>query len=252
MITRVVLTLEAADGKTPNIFWAYNLYSELLKKADPGFAEYLHETGLKPLSQYLRPQKNTPRAQWVVNLLTDEAAEIFLPALMEPDKFFVEKQNCPLKVIDRREDKKISEDELVQQYFFAEEPQPRAQINLLTPCAFKTEGGYAVFPSPGLLVNSAVNKWNSFAQNTVIDDEEGIAQLVDSARITGYNLRSFRYQIKGVQIPSFTGYMTLSVRGPAPMLRLFNLLTGSAEFTGLGIKCALGMGAVQTDGKGER
>ncbi len=251
MITRVVLTLEAMDGKIPNIFWAYNLYAELLKKAEPGFAEYLHETGLKPLSQYLRPQKNTPRAQWVVNLLTDEAAEIFLPALLEPDEFFVEKQNCVLKVIEKRADKKTSEDELLKQHYFEEEPQARVQINLLTPCAFKTEGGYAVFPSPALIINSAVNKWNSFAQNTAISDEEGTAQLVDSAKITGYNLRSFRYQIKGVQIPSFSGYMTLSVRGPAPMLRLFNLLMGSAEYTGLGIKCALGMGAVQTDGKVE-
>lgn len=251
MITRVVLTLEATDGKTPNMFWAYNLYADLLKKADPAFADYLHETGLKPLSQYLETQKNSPRAQWVVNLLTDEAAEIFLPALLESDEFFVEKQNCSLKVVEKRIDTQVKEDELVRQHFFAEKPQSRVQINLLTPCAFKTQDGYAVFPSPGLIINSAVNKWNSFAQNTVIADEEGIAQLVDSARIVGYNLRSFRYSIKGVQIPSFTGYMTLSVRGPAPMLRLFNLLMGSAEFTGIGMKCTLGMGAVATGDKGE-
>lgn len=252
MITRVQLDLTAADGQTPNMFWAYNLYADLLKKLKPAAVDCLHETGLRPLSQCFLPQKNSPRARWLVNLLTDEAAEIFLPVLLNTSEFYVEKQGCALTVQDKRVVAQTSEDELIQRCFFDEEPLARLHVGFLSPCSFKTEGSYAVFPTPALLINSAVNKWNSFARQTLIDDEQGIRQLVVSTRITGYRLQSFRYSVKGAQIPSFTGGVTLSVRGPAPMLRLFNLLLGSAEFTGIGIKCALGMGAVRIGEKEEK
>lgn len=244
MITRVVLTMETVDGRPPSMYWSYNLYAQLLRGVDEQYAAALHDTGLKPISQYLQTQKNTPRARWVVNLLTEQAREAFLPVLMSTTDWPVEKQGAVLRVIDIDASTVIEEADLVERNFREGPPPTRVKLELLTPCAFKTEGEYAVFPSPRLIVQSAVAKWNALARDTEIADEQGVEDLIAGVRINGYALRSCRYAVKGVWIPSFAGTLNLSVRGPAPMCRLFGMLTDTLPYTGLGIKCALGMGAV--------
>lgn len=245
MIKRLVLSLETQDKRSPVSFWAYNLYAELLKNIDPAAAEELHQSGLKPLSQCLLTQKGSPVAKWQVNLLNEEACEIFLPALEKTQSYYIEKQDCTLNLTDFKLESQTDEAELVNQIFSSPTAPLGAEIRFLSPAAFKSEEKFVTFPSVDLIVNSALNKWNALAQNTLIRDEEGISQLIEACLIRNYSLSSFSYPIKGLWIPSFTGRLELSVKGPAPMRRLFALLMTSLGYTGLGAKCALGMGGVE-------
>jgi CRISPR-associated endoribonuclease Cas6 len=244
MLKQIRLTMKPPAGQKPNVFWAYNLYGALMQKIDPHYADFLHTTGFKPINQYIYTKKNDENIYWTVNLIGKEAAEAFLDILMNTNSVTLEHHQTELQVVGREMTKEASEMELVQKYLLEDEAKASVTISTLTPCAFRSNDSYVIIPSPGLIINSAVQKWNAFATEVAISDEEAVRQIIDATKITAYKLKSFQYHFKGVKIPSFYGDVTLSMRGPEPMLRLFNLLMHYLEFSGLGIKCSLGMGGV--------
>ena len=60
--------------------------------------------------------------------------------------------------------------------------------------------------------------------------------------MTDYNLRTTRYPLKNVRIPSFAGSVVLESRLAQPMQEIWKLLLHTAQYTGIGIKTTLGMG----------
>ncbi len=119
-------------------------------------------------------------------------------------------------------------------------------LRLLTPTTFKTEGRYAVFPTAALILYSAAAKWSALGLNASVEDEEALRQMEEHTAFTGYRLHSAYYGMKGVRVQAFTGSVTLSARGPEPMLHLFDMLMNGLRFTGLGVKTSPGMGGVET------
>ena len=63
-----------------------------------------------------------------------------------------------------------------------------------------------------------------------------------------------RFHLEGTSIPAFMGHMEVHINGPQPLVNLIHLLLRYGEYAGVGIKTAMGMGAMRiTDkGKGER
>ena len=51
--------------------------------------------------------------------------------------------------------------------------------------------------------------------------------------------------MEGIRIPAFLGTVTLKIDGPQQMVNLIHLLLRFGEFSGVGIKCAMGMGAIE-------
>lgn len=245
MIMQVRIKLETVDGKIPNQFWSYNLYSCLMSKLKIEYGDYLHLAGIKPINQYLITSRNSKEAEWVINLLGDEAISEFLPILDTEKSYFIEKQSCEMKVRSFEIVKNINETELAKEFLLTAPAPTKRTINLITPCSFKTNEQYAIFPTSELILKSAVLKWNSFSKEIAIEDEDAVRQLIENTRIIDYKLQSCQYHIKGIKIPSFIGYIGLSIRGPEPMKALFNLLICSLELSGMGIKCSLGMGGVK-------
>lgn len=244
MLKQIKITLKPYGEQKPNVFWCYNLYGALMQKIDPHYADFLHTTGLKPINQYVYSKKDDENLYWTINLIGQETSEVFMDVLMNTDSFMVEHHQAEMQVIGREITAETSEMELAEKYLVEDEGKKSITISTITPCAFRSNDSYAIIPSPGLIINSAVQKWNAFATEVAISDEEAVRQIIEATKITAYQLKSFQYHIKGVKIPSFYGDTTLSIRGPEPMVRLFNLLMHYLEFSGLGIKCSLGMGGV--------
>ena len=82
-------------------------------------------------------------------------------------------------------------------------------------------------------------------------DEDTLETLVQSTVVSRYHLRSATFSLEGVRIPAFMGEMTLRVAGTQTMANFANMLAQFAAYAGIGIKTALGMGAVEvlTDDK---
>ena len=74
--------------------------------------------------------------------------------------------------------------------------------------------------------------------------EEHLAQAV---KVTGYNLSLQQYSVGGAPIDAFKGRYRLLFRGTQSQNqnRIVALLAAYAEYAGIGVKTALGMGGVK-------
>ena len=75
--------------------------------------------------------------------------------------------------------------------------------------------------------------------------EDTLEQLTNSTEIVDYNLRSLRFGLEGVRIPSFLGKIRIRIHGSQTMINFANLLFHFGNYSGIGIKTALGMGSVR-------
>lgn len=242
MVRQVKIKLSVPSWeKAPSYSWAYALYGELVASIDGKYAQLLHNQGQTPLSQYLVNDKSSDCCRWTLNLF-GEASDAFIPVLSQKEEYRLTKFNTTLAVSNVEISETVTEEFLCRKYLAEDQPGREITISHLTPCSFKSEGSYAIFPSKELIIQSCVNKWNSLSKKYNLEDPQAIQHLTDHSRITKYNLRSTLFDIKGVKIPSFTGSVTLRVNGPQALMRLFNLIMSFGEYSGIGIKSALGMG----------
>lgn len=222
-----------------------------MQQIRPEYAEFLHEQGLKPYSQYCRRVEND--FFWVVQTLNDEAYdEIIVPLMSESfSDFFLESDSQTVKI----EEKIIeSTDFSVLIDRFYEESAPKYfKLDFVTPTAFKIDGRYVFFPDVYHIFASSMNKMNAISEENSMYSEESLDQLSNESEIVHYNLRSVRYSLEGVKIPAFMGTITIAVRGNQTMRNFAHLLLNFAEYSGIGIKTAMGMGAVKlVDQKGDK
>lgn len=244
MVTQLKLKLKAENGEKPSPSWGYLLYGILMQRFDKEFAEYLHEQNLKPISQYIT-RTDSAAATWRINLLDRPSADAVINALSECDEVFSERRETVFKLMEKEISEPVGTLELCNRCFAPEKVGNAVEIRFLTPCSFKSEEEYCLFPSAELIIKSLVNKWNAFADDFVLKDEAAIKELIQRTRISKYELRSAVFHLKGTRIPSFTGKVTLSVYGPDPLVRLFNLIAAFSGYAGIGIKTALGMGGCE-------
>ena len=69
--------------------------------------------------------------------------------------------------------------------------------------------------------------------------------LLEGIRICDYNLHTTRYLLKDNRIPGFIGSLRIDTHLSAPLLEIWKILISFSEYSGIGIKTALGMGGVK-------
>lgn len=241
MIRQLKIQLEAENGERPSMYWGYIMYAMLMKKINSEFAEYMHNQNLKPISQNIINKQNRT-ALWRLNLLNDISSTAIIPVLQEDEEWYSDNRSTSFKLSYIESLAPLSNKELCDKYFINETPKNLLNIRFITPCSFKSNENYCIFPSAELILKSLVNKWNAFSEEFVLDDEDTLKELIERTRIVKYDLRSVGYHIKSIVIPAFIGNITMSIKGPVQLVRLFNLLIAYGEYSGIGIKTALGMG----------
>lgn len=206
------------DGKFSYSF-GYYIYSAFLESIDKGLAEKLHNDGL--FTQYITPK------EWVVNTTED---------LDFSESYFLSKFNIDIRLGDRKEET-ISEQEMANKFLIKKQPKRNIKLRFLTPTTFKKDGEYVMYPTSDLIMQSLTNKWNMWAKDFVLEDMEW-----NECKISKYNLRSQIFQLKGVKIQGFVGEVELYFWGSESIIRLGNMVCTFANYSGTGIKAALGMG----------
>lgn len=213
----------------------------LMEKVNYEYGEILHISELKPFHQYLI--KKEEKLFWIINTLNKEAYDNIIIPLLEEDfkSIKIKHKNLTLNIVSKSVSQ-ILEDELIEKTYLSE-CGDYISINFLTPTAFKSGGKYIFYPDLRLIYQSLIKKYDSYADATKIGSKEVIEQLTENSQITFYSLRSTTFSIKG-NINSFIGTITIKISGPQIMKNLVHLLFEFGEFSGVGIKCALGMGAI--------
>ena len=130
------------------------------------------------------------------------------------------------------------------QQFFTEQPPRKAEITFVTPTSFKAYGSYKIYPDNAYIFRSLLKRWNAYSGGLVLEEENLEQHLADAVKIIGYNLSLQQYSVGGAPIDAFKGRYTLLLRGTEAQNRIAALLLAYAEYAGIGIKTALGMGGV--------
>lgn len=214
----------------------------LMEQLPVDYAQVLHENTLKPFSQYVIPCEEG--MLWTVNCLNDECAQQFERVLMHgKDSIYLKDKGQVLTIASRSMQSK-SYKKLIDENYFGEGSRLTA-LSFKTPVSFKNDGRYMIFPDMASIYKNLMRRFDTFSDEYSMYDEETVQSLIEKTAISAYNLRSTVYHMESVRIPSFFGSITVKNTGAAQLGNLARLLFRFGEFSGLGIKTALGMGAVE-------
>lgn len=226
-----------------------NMQGVLMEQIDSSYAEYLHRQGLNPYSQYIvSGEKN----EWVIKTLTREAYQyIVLPLLDEHfTDFVIEKKDIQIKICNKTS--KTMEKQVLMDEFYQKEYSRYMDLEFLTPTAFKSNGRYVIIPEIKYIFQSLMNKYSAASAEMDMYDEDTLEQLVQNSSIIQYKLRSVYFPMEGIKIPSFKGELGIKVNGTATMAKYARLLIRFGEYSGIGIKTAMGMGGIKRNERREK
>ncbi|MCR5793322.1 MAG: CRISPR-associated endoribonuclease Cas6 [Lachnospiraceae bacterium] len=214
----------------------------LMEFLEADYVNVLHEQGLKPYTQNVYYENK--QLIWRVVTLNEEAYEGIILKILQSkrNEICIQHDESRFIILEKTITTKMY-DELVKEYFF-EDGSRYIKVNFYTPTAFKSEGKNVIYPDVRKVFNSLMNKFDCFAQQESIKSDEVLEQLVEYTDIIQYNLRSVLFYMEGVKIPAFRGTATFKVNGPQSMVNLVNLLFRYGEYSGVGMKTAIGMGKI--------
>jgi CRISPR-associated endoribonuclease Cas6 len=229
---------------------AYYFYGMLMEFIDDEYGELLHEQTNMSINQYLVPERDKNEALWTVNLLDGNAIEVFSKILDKNKSYYIKNTNSDINVLSL-EQKAITDEKALIDYAVKAYETNIYNIKFVTTTSFKSANEYMIFPSVNHIVNSLVNKWNSYSRTYVIDDEDAVNMIVSNLKIVEYRLRSSVFMLKGNRIPGFIGEARIYSRLSVALNEIWNILSYFSSYSGMGIKAALGMGGVSITGGGK-
>lgn len=224
----------------------YSFYGLLTELADSDLSQELHANNMNPVSQYILLNKEDKSIEWVISLLEKSVIDRLSPVIESSEKFFLRSNNLVLDV------KSLSSETVPSEEFLIKKAKDingtiKPRIEFITPTSFKSNNSYQLFPSVEFIFKNLIRRWNVVSQSFYIDDEDAVGALIQNINIAGYNLYSSYFHMKDAKIPAFKGELRLSAKLSLPLMELFKLLMLFAEYSGVGIKTSLGMGAVKVN-----
>lgn len=241
MLAQLRMKLQV-DKEDFGCYQSSNMQGIMMERIDSSYAKKLHEQGLKPYSQYI---VGGEQKEWVVKTFTKEAyQEIITPLLDEKlSEFCIEKKEMHARIMGK-ELRTLRKQELLDE-FYSDICSRYLSLEFLTPTSFKSDGRYIIIPEVRYIYQSLMNKYSAASEDLDMCDEETLVQLTENSNIVQYKLRSTFFPLEGVRIPAFKGEINIKVLGTTTMAKYARLLARFGEYSGVGIKSAIGMGALQ-------
>ena len=239
MFTRLTMRLDTNEIGPQK---ASVLQGVLFEHVDAEYASFLHTQNYHPYSQYI--YKDDKFSYWVINTLNGEAYDRIIAQFLRPEfkTFHINKMDQDITVLEKSVVSLDPKDMLSE--FYTDKSEYTTSLKFLTPTAFKQNGNYVILPDIRLIFRSLMHKYSEASDLEMID-EEALQQLEESAYVSGHRITSIRYPMEGIDVPGFVGEVSISIKGTETMRRYARMLFQFAEFSGIGIKTAMGMGAVK-------
>lgn len=221
----------------------------LMETLPENIANHLHQTGLRPYSQALYWDSINKRSVWRIATLTQTAKNFLILPLLNncPEQnFHLKNKNITFKITSGEIIRETSYHDLTAQHFCSPAISRHREITFFTPTSFKSAGNYMIYPYTEHILKSLLQRWQTFATEISLADDNTFIHLLEHININKYNLFMTNFFLENTKIPSFRGSLNFYIKGPESLVRIANLLLDYANFSGLGIKTALGMGMVVT------
>ncbi|MBQ9030230.1 MAG: CRISPR-associated endoribonuclease Cas6 [Parasporobacterium sp.] len=250
ILTTLTMKLKCDSEEKLGFYKSSLLQGVIMENIDPSYAEKLHEDGRKPYSQsiIIRGEENI----WTINTLTRDAREGVIDPLLKEQflRFKIEHNDMPVSIVSKELKEQAYSD--LFNAFYTQEAKNTFIIDFQSPTAFKKDGHYVFYPDLYLIYHSLMRKLDSVSDRESMYSYETLEQLVNCSEIIAYSIYSVRHSIEGVKIPAFMGKITVRVRGTQTMSNFANLLFEFGNYSGIGIKTAIGMGRVEIGPKGKK
>ena len=236
------------DNETLDYKQSSNLQGVIMEHIEEEYAETLHQSNLKPYSQCVVKQDD--KRIWYIRTLTQEAYKKMIIPLSQLNEFEIKNGQIHVNIV-RRNFETRAENELLKEFY--EIPANRfLNLTFQTPTAFKSDGKYVFYPDIRMIYQSLMMKYTASSEEMDMIDEDTLEQLTQNSEIVRYHLRSMSFPLEGVNIPGFVGSIRLKIKGTDTMARYARMLMKYGQYSGVGIKTAMGMGAIRLMEQGEK
>jgi CRISPR-associated endoribonuclease Cas6 len=239
-LSRLILKL---DAEGLNYKKASDFQGVLFTQIDSEYADYLHKEQLHPYSQYILFRDGT--WYWYVQALSSDAYVHIIEPLLSPrfDHFKIKNGDIDVKIKDK--DLRVIGYSNFLEDFYNTPAQKTINLEICTYTAFKQRGRYNVTPDLRLIYQSLMMKYSSVSGNEIMIDEDTLEQLIQNSVVSRYRLKTGVFPVEGRTIPGFIGTMSIRFYGTETMMRYIRMLFQFGEYSGIGIKTGIGMGAIQ-------
>ena len=246
MLAQLIMEL---DGDPVHYMMSSNLQGVIYENIDSVYVDELHANRLHPYSQCLL--RENEKCFWVIKTFTKNSFEkIILPLQNSRFKnFSIKNGTCHCDV---RKKTLITEnrDDLYRE-FCEEAGRKYITLEFLTPTSFRQNNHNIIFPDLRLIYQSLMNKYSSSSDSIEMFDQETLDQITEQSEIVNYNLKSVYFPMEGIKIPGFKGKITIKFGGSETMSKYVKMLVRFGEYSGVGIKTAMGMGAIRIVERGK-
>lgn len=243
MLSRLQIRFEKPEGLKIHHSIASKFHGMIMDNVESDVADYLHKPVLKPFSQSVLFEKK--RIFWEICGVNEYAYENILIPLSKKNIFQLNALPEELRV-ESQSMEWMTNDQFFSRTF-QEKNSRRIRLNFLSATAFRSQESYVFTPRLDLILQSIVNKYDTFMEQSISNDES-FQQILDNLAVNFYDLRSVKYKIAEIYVPGFIGKVEYYVRGPQQLVNLVNYMFQFASFSGIGIKTSLGMGNVKVEG----
>lgn len=218
-----------------------NLQGVIMENIQTEYAERLHENRLNPYSQCL--VKENGKLVWHIKTLTEEAYENIILPMAKLNELNIKKKQL-LAPIKRKNVELYDESNLIKE-FYDKKCERYLEVNFLTPTAFKRDGKYMIYPDLQLIYGSLMRKYSELSAELNMIDEDTLTELTEKSEIRRYRLQTVAFPLEKVQITGFVGSICIHMGGTDTLAKYARMLLKFGEFSGIGIKTGIGMGAIK-------
>ena len=239
MLARLSMLL---DTKDIDYRKASLLQGVLLERLDTNYVDFLHQQQMHPYSQYV--SRTDKGVVWQIQTLNKEAYEQIIVRFMNsPLDFELRHNGLRFAAMDQRLETIAISDLMAP--FYNEQAVRSMTMDILTPTAFRQNGHYVILPDIRLICQNLMQRFSVVSGNMDMMDHEALAQIEDNTFVSKHRIQSRLFPLEGHSLPGFCGSVTLRCQGTETMVRYLRMLLNFGEFAGVGIKTAVGMGAMR-------
>ncbi len=239
MLARLSMLLDAKDLDYRK---SSLLHGALMERLDTNYASFLHQQQMHPYSQHIC--KTADGIVWHIQTLNKDAFEnIIQPCRNGADYFELKHSGEKINIISQSLEIKEKKELLAD--FYNEQAERSFSIEMITPTSFKQNGRYFILPDVRLLCQNLMQRYSVTSGNVDMIDSEAMEQIVENTFVSRHRIKSVLFPLEGHSVPGFCGNVTLRCQGTETMTRYLRLLLRFGEYAGIGIKTAVGMGAMR-------
>lgn len=229
------------DSNEINFQQSSNLQGVLMENISSEYAEKLHGNQLNPYSQCILKEEG--KTIWYLKTLNTEAYEMLLLPMTKLDTITLRKKNKTVNLLNKTV--RIKEDKELIKEFYENKCSRYLELSFKTPTSFKRDGKYVIYPDLSLIYGSLMRKFSAASEEFNMYDEDTLEELVTQSEIVRYRLQTIPFPLEKTNITGFIGNICIHIKGPETMARYVRMLAKFGEFSGIGIKTGMGMGAMK-------